>query len=247
MCRILATVALLSALGNLAKADDQADARVILDAGIKAQGGDAALSKVTGANIKSKGTWYEQHDKTPVVFESFFDGSDKSRVVSLNSDNTVAEIEVVNGQSGWEKQADQSSEALEGDQLATRREWVYVNWVTMLTPLRGGDFRLSTDGETEVAGRKAVGIIVEREKHDPVKLYFDKETHLLVKYEHKSRNDDGKVIHEDCVLLDYRNVQDTKQPFKIELHWDGVKVCDLAVTDIKLFYKPLDRKLFEKP
>ena len=46
---------------------------------------------------------------------------------------------------------------------------------------------------------------------------------------------------------DYRNVQETKQAFKVEVFWDGVKVSDLLISEMKLHEKPLDEKLFSKP
>jgi hypothetical protein len=46
---------------------------------------------------------------------------------------------------------------------------------------------------------------------------------------------------------DYRTVQDMQQPYKVQTRWDGVKVSDLEVQEIKLYEKPLDEKLFAKP
>ena len=55
----------------------------------------------------------------------------------------------------------------------------------MFVLLLAKGFRLSLAGEADVAGRKAVGILVSHDKHSPVTLYFDKETHLLAKYGRK--------------------------------------------------------------
>jgi hypothetical protein len=249
MCRILIATAVLSlTFVGLAHADDQADAKAILDAGIKAQGGEALLSKFTAVHCKTKGNWHDGDKKIPVSYESFFDGSDKGRILSFDEDEKLTSIEVINGKEAWEKDGDQETETLSGEKLASRRENQYVNWVTMLFPLSAKEYHLSVLDETDVGGRKAVGILVKHEKHDPVKLFFDKENHLFVKYQHKNKNvDDGKVYDEECVVSDYRDVQDTKVPFKVEVLWDKETVFDFVVTEFKFYDRPLDEKLFVKP
>jgi hypothetical protein len=249
MCRtLIGTAAFALSLVGLAHANDQADAKVILDAAIKAHGGEAVLSKFTAVHSKTKGSWHDGDKKTPVSYESFYDGSDKSRLLSFDEDNKLTSIEAINGKNGWEKDGDQETETLSGEKLESLRENNYVNWVTMLFPLGAKEFHLSILDEIEVGGRKAVGILVKHEKHDPVRLYFDKETHLFVKLQRKYKNvDDGKVYDEECIVSDYRSVQDTKQPFKIEVLWDKETIFDVVMTEFKLYDRPLDEKLFMKP
>jgi hypothetical protein len=42
-------------------------------------------------------------------------------------------------------------------------------------------------------------------------------------------------------------VQGTKQAFKVVQSWNGTKTSDLQITEMKLYDKPLDEKLFSKP
>jgi hypothetical protein len=245
---LFASVVFATALTSMARADDEADAKTILDAAIKAAGGETALAKPVAFYYKFKGTAYEGDKKTPTVGEWFIQGYDKDRSVEFDEDGKVTEIEVLNGKDGWIKEGDQPTERQSDDQLALRRELIYLNWVTMLAPLKGNEFRLSTADETTVGDRKAVGIVVKHDKHRPVTLYFDKETNLLVEYERKFKDPDkGSDVDEVCLLSDYRDVQGTKQPFKAEVTWDGAKYVDLTITEMKLHEKPLDDKLFEKP
>jgi hypothetical protein len=198
----VATVVAMMLCGA-ARADDQAEAKAILDVGIKAQGGEAALSRFNRVHGKSKGTWYDGDKKTPMSYESFFDGRNKSRILSFDEDNKLRSIEVINGKDVWEKDEDQETEKLSGERLKDRLEFIYVCWATQLFPLKTQEFHLSLVDETEVGGRKAVGILVKHERHDPLKLYFDKETHLLVKVQGKYKNpDDGKEYDQECVYSD---------------------------------------------
>jgi hypothetical protein len=79
-------------------------------------------------------------------------------------------------------------------------------------------------------------------------LYFDKETHLLVKHQRNFKNvEAGKDFVEDSLFSDYRTVQVTKQPFTAETSWDGQKISNLSITKMKLYEGPLDETLFSKP
>jgi hypothetical protein len=148
----------------------------------------------------------------------------------------------------WEKDEDQKTEKLSGERLKDRLEFIYVCWATQLFPLKAQEFHLSLVDEIEVGGRKAVGILVKHEQHDPLKLYFDKESHLLVKVQGKYKNpDDGKEYDQECVYSDYRNVQDTKQPFRCKSFLDKKEDTDLLVTEMQPYDKLLDEKLFSKP
>ncbi len=142
----------------------------------------------------------------------------------------------------------QSSAKLSGERLKKRLEFMYACWVTQLFPLKTQEFHLSTVDETEVDGRKAVGILVKHENHESLKLFFDKDTHLLVKSQGKYKNpDDGKEYDQECVYSDYRDVQGTKQPFRCKSFLDKKEDTDLLVTQMQPFDKPLDEKLFIKP
>jgi hypothetical protein len=233
---------------HVAHADDAADARAILDQAIKAHGGEATLGKFVAMYFKVKGTEFDGDMKTPISFEWFFQGDDKETGISYDENDKVIDVEVVNGKEGWTKDSSRMTEAMSKERIESRQEEIYLNWATMFVPLKGEGYRLSALGETEVAGRKALGILVRHDKHTPLNLYFDKETHLLVKHLQKRKGeDDGKEFTNEGVYSDYRTVQDTKQPFRAEISWDGVKTAELKVVEMKLYDKPLDEKLFAKP
>jgi hypothetical protein len=245
----LAPVALVVIVGGMANADDQSEAGAILDRAIKATGGEAALSKVKATRCKAKGTGYEGDKKVPVSYEWAYEGFDKMRTVIFDPDGKkVQGIEVVNGKEGWAKDTGQQTEELSKEQVESRLETTYVSWVGMLAPLKGKGFRLAPLGEARVLGREAVGILVRHDLHGPVKLFFDKESNLLVKYERRFGNvEAGKEFTEETVYSDFKDVQGTQQPFKLTTFWDGVKIADLSITEMELSERPLDEKLFSKP
>jgi hypothetical protein len=231
-----------------ASASDQAVARAILDDGIKAQGGDAALSKIVGEFGKMKGWAYVGEQKAPISGETFLQGFDRVRGESRIEQANLVQIVVINGNEGWVKSANGPTEMLEQERLDVYWEFNYESWAVTLIPLKDKEFRLSPLGEISVGGKAAVGILVSHDRHNPLELYFDKETHLLVQCERKVREpESGREIQERYVFSDYRVVQGTKQAFRIQSYWDGEKAFDVVGTEMKLSDKPFDEKLFTKP
>ena len=242
-----ATVLVMMHLG-IARADEQTDAKAVLDAAIEAKGGEAKLSKIVGGWIKSKRTYYNGDFKTTGYVESFSQRGEKERTVLLDSDYKVNEIIVFNGKKAFVKIGEQAAKELSGERSVVFRESAYRNWVTLLLPLKAKEFRLSLIDDTSVRGRPAVGILVSHDKHDPLKLYFDKETHLLVKQQYKSKNPaNGKDADTECIYSDFQNVKGTRAPFKAEIFVGGQKIGDGTVIERELYEKPLDDKLFSEP
>lgn len=251
MSRLFLGIAILiAARGGVVRADDQSDATAILDAAINAHGGEAALGKFVGYYGKDKATSDDNGTTSVTFYESWFT-PDKERTVTFDRDNVRTEIEVVTGAEGWTSTLDGSAEKMGAELLTSKQDMIYMSWVTTtFVPLKGKQYTLSVLDETDVAGHKAVGILVRREKHVPLKLYFDKETHLLAKLQCKVKDvEPGKTTEYDqeCIFSDYRDLQGTKQPFKFEQILDGAKVGDYVIQELKLYDKPLDEKLFVKP
>ncbi len=248
MCRLCFVPMVLAILVNgVAATDEEPDAKAILEQAIKAHGGDANLSKFVAMHFTTKGTGYEGEKKIPLKLDFFYQGNDKMRTSWFAAETNSQVVEVINGQDGWGKEGTEEAASLDSEDVAVHQEMIYMNWITAFVPLRSREFRLSPLDEISVSDRKAVGILVRHEKHESVKLYFDKTTHLLVKYERRFHNVEAdKKSKEESIYSDYKAVQGTMQPTRVVTYWDGVKQTDLAV-ESKLYEKPLDEKLFAKP
>ena len=57
----------------------------------------------------------------------------------------------------------------------------------------------------------------------------------------------GREYDQEIEYSDYRDAQDTKQPFKVVVYWNGTKNADYEVKEMSLSEKPLSEKLFSKP
>jgi hypothetical protein len=230
------------------QADDAADARAIVDKGIKAQGGQEKLAKFNAHSIKFKGNFHGMGQAIPMTGEIITQGSDK---VKLDAEIEAGGmkfriVNVFNGDKGWNKVGDMLME-LDKDQVAEAKSQAYSGWVSTLAPLVGKDFKLSTIGEMEVEKKPALGVKVKREGQRDIDLYFDKESGLLVKAEHRVKDEgSGQEVTEENFPIDYKDVEGTKQAMKFLVKRDGKLFIDGEVSEYQLLEKVED-SVFAKP
>src|SRR5205085_10853441 len=107
-----------------------------------ASGGQAVLSKIRAIRCEVRGTGYLEDKKIPLRYVWTYQGMDKSRALTFDGESKEpTETEVINGNRGWVKENGQPSQALSKEQLQSRLETAYVNWATLLVPLKGEGFR----------------------------------------------------------------------------------------------------------
>jgi outer membrane lipoprotein-sorting protein len=231
------------------RADDQSEARAVVDKAIQAMGKDAAAKamKYKGATMKIKGTVHVMGTAIPYTgdFASQLPEQSRVNIEGTVMGQTFKVTVVVNGDKGWIKLMDQTMD-LDKEKLAEEREGNYARWVTALTPLTDKAFTLSPVGEVKVDKTEAIGIKVSRKDHRDINLFFDKKTHLLLKSETRVKDDSGKEVTQEVLYSDYKEVDGIKHPMKITINRDGDKFLDGETTDLKLVEK-LDESEFAKP
>jgi hypothetical protein len=246
---LLAALILTCFCRSSAAGDEQADARAILDKAIAAHGGEAALGKIVAEHIKAKGTAFVGDKTYPWTGEFFHNyGRDKMRMVMVYEGRNKEHVEVVNGKSGWFKRFNDEIQTMSEEQVAAQHDNLYEMYVEQLLPLKGAEFRLSPIDEISVGGRKAVGILIRNEKHDAVKLYFDKESHLEIMSKRRAMNVElGREEVFEHVFSDHKSVKGIVHSFKTATYSDDVKIADSIIISRELSEQPFDDKLFAKP
>lgn len=231
-----------------ARADDAADARVLVEKAVKAQGGQEKLEKFTATTTKFKGKFHGMGQAIDMTGEVITQGSDKVKVdVEVEAGGQKFRVvNVVAGDKGWTKLGDDVKE-LDKDELAEGRAQAYAGWVATLAPLTDKAFTLATVGEIKVDDKPALGVKVTRKGRRDVDLYFDKETGLLVKSETRVKDEgSGQEVSEETVMSDYKEVQGTKHAMKFVVKRDGKLFMDGEATEVELAEK-LDASVFAKP
>jgi outer membrane lipoprotein-sorting protein len=231
MKRIMLTAVVFALVAVTSRGED-ADARKIIEAAIKATGGSNKMPAVTwkgkgkfygmGEGIDYSGTWSTQlPDKFRMDIENAF---------------TI----VVNGDKGWV-----NSEAMSKEQLAEQKENLYVNRVTKLHVLSDKAYTLKSLGDSKVGDKSAAGVKVSHKDHGDVGLYFDKESKLLVKFENTVK-EMGNEMKKETVITDWLTVGDTKVPSKVTIKRDGKLYVEGEMSDYKVMEKHPEGT-FEKP
>jgi len=243
---LLSVVALAVAVP--VRADDQADAKKVIDKAITAHGGAEALTKNPASTVKMKGKFYGMGEGIDYT-GSFASAPDRSRFeVSLSvMGMNFTIISAVKGDKGWTS-LNSMVQDLSKEQIEETLEARHVQEATRLVPLTGKDYKLSVLGESKVDNRPAVGIHVEFKGKRDVNLFFDKETGLLVKSETRSKDamNLGDEFTEETYYRDYKKVSGAMVAHKVEIRRDNKLFVEGEATEITASDK-LDDALFNKP
>lgn len=232
-------------LAGAVRADDGAAARALIDAAVRAHGGEAALAKYPVKTVKTEGI-FQGYDRTPVFFhtcETTTHGAEQYRM-ALNGDMQKQKFQIVNvldGGRGWIKQAGgtvQDTSPCTPAQLANFQEGGYATWVATLVPLKGREFTLSPAGEQKHGERALAGVRVSNKGHRDVSLFFDKQSHLLVKTEERGTAGTGVEGKVETIRGRNKDVQGVQLPVSWEVYYNGRCLWSHHVTDYKLSEKP---------
>src|SRR5713101_3392954 len=194
------------------------EAGKIVDQYVKAAGGGKALARIQTLTIEG----------------TFTGGDGKSGTYTLDtklpnryySELLVGEknlIEAYNGKSAWHQSAAGELGTLvgpEGMQLEAAAQ--YYN--SRLLNLKKSKITLALVGHAQVRGRDAVQLEVTTATGVKRQVFFDSQTHLIVK---EAATVGG--VEEEILYDDYRAVDGVKLPHKIELH-RGSDKYDISVT-----------------
>jgi len=254
MRRLLIPCALVLALAALGRADDAADAKAVVEKAIQARGGADNLAKYKADVLKVKGAVHVSGLDIDFTGEISFQQPDKSRAVIEGTvmGTNFKSTRVVNGDKGWiddllgaaRQQRDMSKE-----ELAEERESQNANAIARLAVLTDKAYTLSTVGESKVGDKEAVGILVKRKGYRDVSLFFDKQTHLLLKSETRVKDPQGggdTEFTQEAFYDDYKKVGDLQVAHKLTIKRDGKAFLESETTEFKPEEK-LDDGLFAKP
>jgi hypothetical protein len=244
--------ALALAAPVVARADDQADLRKVIDKAIKAAGGEENLTKYKGETFKMKGKFYGMGEGVPYTAEFAVQLPDKSRVQvdgDLNGQKVNFFVRVNDGKKVWMKRINQeTAEVTDKDELAEVKEDAYTERVSSLVPLKEKGYELAALGEVKLDDKPAIGIRISHKGHRDVNLFFDKDSGLLVKREATVKDFDmgGKEFQQETLFSDYKEVSGFKHAMKLVINRDGKKYVEGEISDVEVKDK-LDDSVFAKP
>jgi hypothetical protein len=244
---ITACLALLVVLH--AKADD---AKTIIEKAIKAHGGKDILDKypasaskfkgemsISGVDVTFEGKSMNGPNQFKMEMQADFMGSKMIVLQIVDGDKVKSKINLGGmdiPNPGNELEAEEMKFALVNQEIA------------QLTPLlaKTKKYALKAEAEEEVDGKKASVITVsyrvdeKSDKTKEVKVFFDKEKNLLVKFARKGLtpgSQDGKESLQETVFSEFKVVEGLTVAMKSINFSEGKKFMTMTQTD----YKPLEK------
>jgi hypothetical protein len=194
------------------------DAEKIVDQYIKAQGGSKALSKVQTLTLE--GTFANTADGKTGTYT--FDTKLPNRYYSELVVGDRSLVEAYNGKSAWHQTATGEIGTLvgvEGAQLEAAG--LYYN--SRLVNAKKNKLGIGFAATAKVRGKDALEIEVTTPAGIKRHVFFDPQTHLIVKEAAVLGGIDEEILYDD-----YRTVAGLKLPYKIELH-RGNDAYDISV------------------
>jgi hypothetical protein len=233
------------------RADDAAEARKVLDRGIKALGGEDRLGKLGAVTWKGKGQFTAEGLTAEFQNEMSLSGLDQMnwkldlQIMGRALGGTL----VMAGDKGWFRNNTQGRTDDMPKEVAPlfRNSLRSVRLAQQLTPLRDQRYQLSPLGELKVGDRPAVGIkVVEKDRPD-LDLYFDKETGLPLRIEARVKEPQGaeEVTHA-WYFESYKDFDGVKHFTKLVLRRDDKPTIEMELSEVKREEK-LDESIFGKP
>lgn len=245
---IPALSALLFVAAPAARADD--DVKAIIAKAVKAHGGEDALTKYKAGQSSNKGKidlpGLGEVDFTQQLSYMQPDKLKEELEISVNGQN-IKIVTIANGDTISVEAAGQKVDVTDGIKDALKDAQHMMRVAKLVSLVKDKGYELSSVGEVKVEGKPALGVRVAAKGQKDINLYFDKESGLLVKIEHRTTDPtSGNEISEERLLSDYKK-DDNGMPLprKVVVNHDGKKFITAEVVEAKLLEK-IDDSEFKK-
>jgi hypothetical protein len=208
MRRVLCLPLLASFLAFSASfAQAQDPAKIVADY-IKASGGSRALSKIQSETLE--GAFNNPSDGKPSTYTFSLKLPNRYYSEFVLGDKPL--IEAYNGKSAWHQSPSGELSTLLGQQ-GQQLEAASLYYNSRLLDLKKHKLAIAFIGHAQVRGRDALQLELTTTSNIRRELFFDPQTHLLVKESAPVAGLDQEILYDD-----YRTVDGVKLPYKIELH-----------------------------
>lgn len=227
----------LALLAPAARAQD--DAKAVIEKAIKAHGGAANLDKYPGGRVKSKATVSVAGMEIAVSGTSVYLMPDKSKStleLDVNGMKVIV-VQAINGDKVAMTVGGMKHD-LPDEQVAEVRMALYMQQIYQLTPLLKDPFTLKALGESKAGDKAVLGVQVSSKGHKDVKLFFDKESGLLVRMERQGLDTVSmQEVPMEMLFSDFKEYGGIKRPTKTVINQDGKKFMESEVQE----YTPLEK------
>jgi len=243
----LLSVVVLASAGPRAGAQEPKD---VIAKAIKAHGGEEALTKYRAATAKNKGSidlpGVGKVEFTQDVAYMLPDKLRDSMDLTINGMN-ISVLTLVSGDAISLEVNGMKVETPEAAKTALKDVGHLLKVGRLVSLVKDKGYELSPVGEEMVGGKPAIGVRVAAKGHQDVTLYFDKETGLIAKLEHRTTDVmTGNEISEERIIVGYqKSKQDIPVAKKVVVKRDGKTFLEAEVVEAE-FLEKIDDGQFKK-
>jgi hypothetical protein len=218
-------------------------ARELISKGLEALGGQKRLAARPVLTYKTKGTVTMGPASLPFEGEISIDPTGSRYRLAANSVAFKIQL-VLDGAHVWLK-SNRSASELPSEAVIEYGERMRSESVALLYPALADEaYRFSLITGALVGDRPADGVLVKCDGHRDVRLYFDPQTHLLIKTSYPI-TESPKDIVQETLLEDYADVDGAQRPRRAIVSWDGAERSTREMSDFRESEQPTDE--FAKP
>ncbi len=218
-------------------------AREILERGLAALGGQERLAAKPVVSCKIKGSVNMGPVSVPYDGQISLEPWASRYRLAVSSFAFKIQL-VLDGEHGWLKSNNSVSE-LPGDGVAEYAERMHSESVGLIYPaLADREYRLALIKDARLGERAVEGVLVRREGHRDVQLYFDPQSHRLVKIAYPI-TEAARDILQETLLDDYAEIDGVWRPRKAAVLWDGSERATREMSDFHCAERASDE--FAKP
>jgi hypothetical protein len=226
----------------------QGTATAMIERAIIAHGGQQRLSSVRADKVKFKGTLHLGSSSVPFIDESTIQAPEQFKsVVRINEGTrTRTIVHILDGPKATITVDDQP-QVVPGSLVAQMRQTLQLDQAMKLVPLLlDPAFHIEHTGEYQYNGRVVVGVRVTGRGQRDLRLYFDRETALLVKSDFLLDGPGGKDVRQEAFYSEYRDVGGYLRPGRVIVFRDGKKVMESELVEARHF-DHIDPREFQGP
>ena len=241
-------VAPLSVRADDAKPGIDAEAKVIVEKAIEAQGGKEALEKYKASSSKVKGEMALFGVQIPFTGDVVSMQPDKvfSQIDASMQGQQITVVQIVNGDKLKQTMNGMPS-PMEDAQKKEMKQLPLMLEVSSLTPLLKGDkFTVKAEKDEKVGDVDASVILVTGKDLKDVRMFFDKKTGLVLKTTRKGlglgAGADMVEVTEETMVSEWKTIDGVKMPSKSVVSHDGKKFMTMEMTEMKLMDKADPKK-----
>jgi hypothetical protein len=233
--------------GAASVSHDEETPRAIVQAAIKAHGGEANIARTLTGKVFAKVRMRAARGAEAVVsWEETFELPRRyhRRIKGQASGKDFSMEYAITDGSGWIRRNGGDLEDYRGEKAPLSRSWLAT--LALLPACLADGVELTPGSSEKVGGREAVGVRVSGEDANAV-LFFDRSSHLLLKSKKRMPNPvSRKEVEGELLYGDYKEVSGVQYPHRITASAEGEKILEVEITKVE-FLKKVEDRLFDWP